>query len=446
MRRLLALGGLAAALVVVAVIVLGGCGGGNTYKLQLQNGGQLVKGNQVLIGGRPVGSISSVELDNDSQAEVTFETDRTLHEGTTAIVRATSLSGVANRYVSLSPGPNNLPEIPADGVITADNTTSAVDLDQLFETFDAPTRNALQDVIQGSSAAYAGVGKQANASYRYFSPALVATDKLLQELDRDEQGLSDFLVDSSRVVTAVAERRQQLAELVPNANKALGAIASENQSFDQALRNLPPALRQANTTFFNLRDALDDLDPLVATSKPATKNLAPFLKQVKPVAKKSIPVFADLGTAVNVKGKANDLKDAVTDLPGLQSSVASAQQPAIDAQQDSTPVLQFARPYVPDLLGTVTKLGQITAYYDADGHYARIQPAQLGLFHYDNPGSNLLLPIPASDQFNDLDFDVNKRCPGAASQQQPDGSNPFLDLGNLSSPSDCDSSQIPPGP
>ena len=59
-------------------------------------------------------------------------------------------------------------------------------------------------------------------------------------------------------------------------------------------------------------------------------------------------------------------------------------------------MLQFARPYVPDLLGTVTKLGQITAYYDADGHYARIQPAQLGLFHYDNPGSNLLLPIPAS--------------------------------------------------
>jgi phospholipid/cholesterol/gamma-HCH transport system substrate-binding protein len=437
---------LAVILVLIAVVVLGGCGGGNTYKLQLENGGQLVKGNQVLIGGKPVGSISSVELANNSQAEVTFETDRTLHEGTTAIVRATSLSGVANRYVSLSPGPNNLPEIPADGVITADKTTSAVDLDQLLDTFDAPTRKALQNVIQGSSAAYAGVGKQANDSYRYFSPALVATDKLLQELDRDEGGLSSFLVDSSRVVTAISQRRQQLAQLVPNANQALGAIASENRSFDQALQNLPPALRQANTTFFNLRAALDDLDPLVATSKPATKNLAPFLKSLRPVTKKAVPVFADLAKAANVKGPSNDLKDTVTDLPGLQASVASAQQPAIDATQSSLPTLKFARPYMPDLLGTITKLGQVTAYYDADGHYARIQPAELGLFHFDSPGTDLLQSIPASQQFDDLEFNINKRCPGGASQQQPDFSNPFLDNGNLLSPADCNASQVPPGP
>jgi phospholipid/cholesterol/gamma-HCH transport system substrate-binding protein len=247
-------------------------------------------------------------------------------------------------------------------------------------------------------------------------------------------------------VTAVSERRRQLAELVPNANHALGAIASENRSFDQALRNLPPALRQANTTFFNFRDALDDLDPLVATSLPATKNLAPFLKSLRPVTKKAVPVFADLATATNAKGKANDLKDAVTDLPRLHAGASSAQQPAIDATQDSTPVLQFARPYMPDLLGAVTKLGQITAYYDADGHYARVQPAELGLFHYDNPGSNVLQPIPASQQFDDLEFDINKRCPGSASQPQPDGSNPFLDLGLLSSPADCDATQVPPGP
>ena len=35
----------------------------------------------------------------------TITVDEPLHEGTTAIVRATSLSGIANRYVSLAPGP-----------------------------------------------------------------------------------------------------------------------------------------------------------------------------------------------------------------------------------------------------------------------------------------------------------------------------------------------------
>ena len=42
-----------------------------------------------------------------------------------------------------------------------------------------------------------------------------------------------------------------------------------------------------------------------------------------------------------------------------------------------------------------------------------------------------------------------RRCPGAATQPAPDLSNPFLDLGNLSSgppPADCNATQVPPGP
>jgi phospholipid/cholesterol/gamma-HCH transport system substrate-binding protein len=418
---------------------------GNTYKLELENGGQLVRGNQILIGGKPVGKIGTVELTDNSQAVVTFKIDRTLHEGTTAIVRSTSLSGVANRYVSLTPGPDNFPTLGDGALITADSTTSAVDLDQLFDTFDDQTRKGLQDVIQGSAASYEGRGAEANDAYKYFSPSLSASDRLLRELDRDEQTLSDFLVNSSRVVTAVAARRQDLAQLIPNANQALGAVAEHNRSLDNALEGLPPALRQANTTFSNLRDAFDSLDPLVETSKTATKDLAPFLKRVHPVTKKTVPVFTNLALAVRRGKPTNDLAEALRDLPGLQGSVASAMQPAIDAMVGSNPIFKFARPYMPDLLGLITKLGEVTAYYDADGHYARVQPAGLGLFHY-NQATTFLEPIPPSQQFDDLEFDIFKRCPGGASQASVDGSSPFLDNGNLSSPGDCDASQVPPGP
>jgi phospholipid/cholesterol/gamma-HCH transport system substrate-binding protein len=440
--RLLAAGALVLAVLLAGWVVLRG-DSGNRYSIELENAGQLVKGNQVLIGGQPVGSIESVSLMDNSQAKIEIKTDRKLHEGTTAVVRATSLSGVANRYISLTPGPDNFPELADGSAITADRTTSPVDLDQLFDTFDDPTRKALQNVIQGSAASYAGQGQAANDSYKYFSPALVSTDRLLQELGRDDQSLSDFLVSSSRVVTAVASRRTQLAELVPNANQALGAVADQNRSLDQALRNLPPALRQANTTFFNLRAALDDIDPLVATSKPATKDLAHFLTKLRPVTKKSGPVFMNLADAVNQKGAGNDLTDVVTELPQAQAKIASAAGPAIQATQDSLPTLTFARPYIPDLLGAVSKLGQVTAFYDADGHYARIQPAEMNLFHY-NAGTQFLEPIPDSQQFNDLQFDTFTRCPGGATQAVI-GSNPFLDGGQLTSPADCDATQVPPG-
>ena len=52
----------------------------------------------------------------------------------------------ANRYVSISPGPDSEPEIPADSTIPASQTTTPVDLDQLFNTLDARTRKGLSEI------------------------------------------------------------------------------------------------------------------------------------------------------------------------------------------------------------------------------------------------------------------------------------------------------------
>jgi phospholipid/cholesterol/gamma-HCH transport system substrate-binding protein len=452
--RIAAIGALVLAVIVIAWIVLGGGNDGYRYSLIFETGGQLVKDNQVLIGGAPVGSVDDVELTDNGQAKVTVTVDQQLHQGTKAVIRSTSLSGVANRYVSITPGPDNAPGLDDGSIITEVDTTTSVDLDHLFNALRAPERKGLQDIIQGSSTAYAGAAEEANETYRYLSPALTATDQLIQEVNRDERVLTDFLVSGSRVVTAVAERRDDLSGLVSNGNQALGAIASQNEALDRTLVALPPALRQANTTFFNLRLTLDDLDPLVETSKTATKELAPFLRQLKPLVSKSVPVFKDLRIAVNKEGKNNDLADAVGHLPAAQKAAARASGPTVQAMIDAEPTFTFLRPYLPDLLNTVGKLGQISANYDADGHYVRVQPASLGIFT-DNAGS--LDPIAIADQFVDYgpfggtNFKHFRRCPGGQTQPAVDGSSPFLDGGALTTPippftNDCTATDVPPGP
>ena len=80
--------------------------------LIFENGGQLVSGNQVLVGGQPIGTVDSITLTDDRNADVSITVDEPLHEGTTAVIRATSLSGIANRYVSITPGANNEPDSP----------------------------------------------------------------------------------------------------------------------------------------------------------------------------------------------------------------------------------------------------------------------------------------------------------------------------------------------
>jgi phospholipid/cholesterol/gamma-HCH transport system substrate-binding protein len=452
--RIAALGALALVVIAIIVILLSGGDGGNKYRLLFETGGQLVPGNQVLIGGKPVGSVDDVTLRNDGEAQVDITVDLELHEGTSAVIRSTSLSGIANRYVSITPGPDNAPALSDNALITRVDTTSPVDLDQLFNTFDDKTRRGLQDFIQGNAAVYSGRAEEANRTYRYLSPALTATDRLISEINRDQQVLTDFIVDGSRVVTAVAERRDDLSGLVSNGNEFLGAIAEQNQNLDRALVALPPALRQANTTFFNLRAALDDLDPFVATAKRTTTDLAPFLRQVKPVVKRSQPVLRDLGKAVNKEGKNNDLTDAFGHLPQVRSAATTSVPAQIEALQDSDENISFIRPYSPDLFSALGKLGQVAGYYDADGKYARVQPAGLSIFR--RLASGDLDPIPASELFTDYgpfgspNMRVFQRCPGAATQPSTDASNPFVTPpwagSGLTSPADCLATDVPPGP
>ena len=99
-------------MVLVALILFSR---GDDYKVTatFSNGGQLVKGNQVRVGGRPVGAVDKITLNDESQAVVVMSLEKDfgdLHRGTTATIRSNSLSGIANRYVSLAPGPDSSPE------------------------------------------------------------------------------------------------------------------------------------------------------------------------------------------------------------------------------------------------------------------------------------------------------------------------------------------------
>jgi phospholipid/cholesterol/gamma-HCH transport system substrate-binding protein len=454
---------LLAGFVLVLIILFGGSSG-RQYHLLFENGGQLVNGNQVLVSGQEIGKVDDVELTDDGQAEVTISVDDPLHQGTSASIRATSLSGIANRYVSISPGPDNSPELEDGATLGGERTTSPVDLDQLFNTFTPKTRLALRNVIQGSADLYDGHPEGAQRTWKYFAPGLSAARRLFAELNSDSRAFSQFLVQGSRALGAIAERRDDLSALTENANQFLGAIARENASLDASLEAFPPALRQANTTFVNVRAALDDLTPVVNEFKPATKDLAPFLRKLRPVAQRSVPVFRDLRLALNRPGKTNDLTDSLREVPSVERKAARAVPQTIGGLDASQPVIEFARPYMPDLMGFISKFAEVTSYYDFYGHYARVSTSQANVFHYCEAGdtnpqcasaggtyaTGELAPIHPSNQFDDLEFGLFTRCPGGATQAIPD-SNPFTDDGNLltggQSPNPkCDPSDVPPGP
>src|SRR3954453_1946874 len=125
LARGLAVGALGVA-VVVAILLLTG-GSKHEYTLVFQNAGQLVKDNDVQIGGRRIGRVADIKLTEDNQAEVKIQVEEPLAplpEGPTAIIPATSLSGIANRYISLTPGPNSADRLEDGALLGTDKTTT----------------------------------------------------------------------------------------------------------------------------------------------------------------------------------------------------------------------------------------------------------------------------------------------------------------------------------
>jgi phospholipid/cholesterol/gamma-HCH transport system substrate-binding protein len=443
--RGLAVGALAIAIAVIVALLLVGTGSSYTYRMDFINAGQLVKGDDVQVGGRRVGSITKIGLTDDNHAEITVKmkgAPAPLHDGTTAVIRATSLSGIANRYISLTPGPNSNPKIAENGRIGTEKTTSIVDLDQLFNTLDKPTVKSLQEVVKGSAEQYRGVAKTANEAAKYFNPTLSTTAKLVNELNRDTGTFTDFLVQTSRVVTALSERAPTLTNLVTHTNTTSAAIANQGASLNADLIKLPPFMRRANTTFVNLRATLDDLDRLVDASKPATRRLEPFLVALRPLVHRAVPTIHDLRITIHQPGPNNDLIDLNYKLPKLAGQARIVFPRGIKTIKKSLPVVQFVRPYTPELVGWFRDFGQGAASYDANGHYARIQPIVNAYSLTGNPLAGLLTEGSAANRLLGLSTGNLERCPGTSIQIRPDHSNDWRDTnGQL----DCNPNQVLPG-
>lgn len=443
--RGVAIGLLVLAAGLLAYLLLSGSGE-RQYRLTFQTAGQLVTDNDVQIGGRRIGSIKKIELTDNNQAMLTIvvkEPYAPLHAGTTAVQRMTSLSGVANRYVQLSPGADSNPELPENAVIPTEKTTTIVDLDQFFNTLDPKTSEGLRNVIRGFGAWYAGRGYQGNQVAKYFAPSLAATRKVLERLAADQPALKALVRDTSQVVTTLGERSTTLTDLVTNTNTTLGAIADENEGLAEALDYLPQTLRRGSSTFVDLRATLDDLDKLVAASKPASKNLAPFLAELRPLLVESGPTVGQLAQLLRQPGPNNDFTDLLNSSPELAKQASITFPASVTSLQKGTPILSFFRPYSADLVGWFRDFGQSSSNYDANGHYARIG-ANFNAFSYDQ-GTNLLTSVPPAQRVPGVSANPTAvaRCPGGASQAPADGSAPWRDVsGTL----DCDPSIVPPGP
>jgi phospholipid/cholesterol/gamma-HCH transport system substrate-binding protein len=148
----------------------------------------------------------------------------------------------------------------------------------------------------------------------------------------------------------------------------------------------------------------------------------------------SIPTVAQLNGLIHNPNGA-DLTSLFRLTPSLVKLTTGAFPTLIKEMNASQQQLDYLREFTPDVIGSITNLGQASAYYDANGHYTRTQPV-FNAFGID--GANQLVSRSPALRDEGL-HQVTSRCPGGAVQPSPDGSAPWSVLG-------CNPSNTPPGP
>jgi phospholipid/cholesterol/gamma-HCH transport system substrate-binding protein len=242
-------------------------------------------------------------------------------------------------------------------------------------------------------------------------------------------------VETSKALTTIGARHEALTELIENANKTFEAIGSQQTNLAHGLRELPRAFRQGNVTFRELPATFDALKELVDASKPTSKPLTTLFERLTGLVTTANTPVGQFAEAFSRPGPNNDLTDLALAYPPLARALNGSTPVTVQSLRESIPITAFWGPYAPDLVNGVKAFGQTAAYYDADGHYARLSP----VFPDFQLEGNTLKPAPATKVIENLKSGQLRRCPGAATQPAADGSSPFTDNGLLS----CDPTEHP---
>jgi virulence factor Mce-like protein len=282
-------GALTVLIVVLAVFLAYNANNGlpfvPTYRIsaQVPNANTLVRGNEVRIGGVRVGLVESIEPvqhdDGTTSAELDLKLDKSaepIPENSTVIVRSRSALGL--KYLEINKG-NSTKGFPAGSTIPLSSAKpEPVEIDQVLNTFDEPTRLAIQRNLTEFGTAVAGRGPAINRALGEFRLLLPPLERVTRALAQPSTGLARFfraLRDTAAEVAPVSELQ---AQLFVNLDTTFGAFARVARPFIQeTISKSPPTEDTTIRTLPRIR-------PFLAHTAGLFHDLAPGARAIRTTA------------------------------------------------------------------------------------------------------------------------------------------------------------------
>jgi virulence factor Mce-like protein len=297
-----------------------------TYQLKanVPSAANLVRGNDVRIGGARVGVVDDIQPKKGRNGEVSavlslkLQTKvKPLPKDSTLLVRPRSALGL--KYVEITEGRRtDATGRPRPGFQDGDmiplssarppRAPDTVEIDQVFNTFDQRTRAAAQTNLREFGDAFAGRGQNLNSTIKNLNPLLTLLDPVARNLADPATRLNRLFTALAQAASIVAPVAETQAALFGNLDTTFAALATVAPFIQDSISGAPTALDAATSSFRVQRPFLRNSEGLFAELRPGIRALrsgapalagavqvgTPTLRRVPELNTRLIPAFQAL--------------------------------------------------------------------------------------------------------------------------------------------------------
>jgi virulence factor Mce-like protein len=326
---------------------------------EFTNAFNVYPGLDVRSNGLDIGKISHVQYDNGQALVRVGINDSSywpLHQGTQLEIRWGTTIGSGTRYIALTPGPKSNPAIVEDGIIPVQDTTPAVDVDQVVNLLNAQERARMLHLTASLNRVLTPNATAMNQGLAATGPALSAAASMFGELSSDTNSLKLLVSNGNRTTLVLANEAPNVSGLITVAARTFQTFANNTAAMQNSMQAVAPTLSQTRTTLTRLDTSVGHLRTLMSALAPGAAALIPLANTAKPALNDvyhAVPSL--LGT----------VRSVTTNAPAVSNTLNVGTPFIADTgtlTQRMAPIIACLRPYAPETGGALTGLD---SWFDA---------------------------------------------------------------------------------
>src|SRR2546423_8926038 len=207
-------------------------------KAEFTSANGLVPQAEVRVSGVHVGTVLAISDSSDGGAlvQMALQPGIRLRQDTRAVIRPKTLLG--EKFVELvRPQTSNQAFLQSGATIPKSQTGQAIEIDDILNAMDAPTRQAMSESFRQLGIAFDGRQQDVAAALPPLDSTIANLRPLARVGESRQQELDRILTNLNIIMQALADEQDQLGHLVDSGDTVMSAIASRDQALAGTVRN-----------------------------------------------------------------------------------------------------------------------------------------------------------------------------------------------------------------